>query len=78
MTILVARGFTHIQSVPSTTWTIDHGRYDHLDPRLRRTVEVFVDIAGERVKMIPKSVAFTPTSVTITFSVAQTGEAYVV
>lgn len=70
----MARGFSHIQSVASTSWVINHGLIDGN----KCAVEVFIDVAGELVKSIPKTVASTADTVTVTFSTAQTGEAYVI
>lgn len=74
MSSSVAHGFTHIQSVAATSWVINHGLLDGS----KCAVEVFIDVAGERVKAIPKTVASTADTITVTFTAAQTGEAYVI
>lgn len=70
----VARGFVHKQAIASTSWVIKHG----LVNGNKCAVEVFIYVAGELVKAIPKTVTSTADTTTITFSVAQTGEAYVI
>lgn len=72
-TTVIARGYTHKQKVASTTWVINHG-----DLLGNDAVEVFVTIGGELVKIIPKSVAHSGNTFTVTFSTAYTGEAYVI
>lgn len=73
MASTVARGFTHKQTVASNTWVIAHGVLLG-----KSSVDVFVDIGGELVKMIPKTVASVGNTITITFSTAYSGEAYVI
>lgn len=74
MSSSMARGFSHIQSVASTSWVINHGLIDGS----KCAVEVFIDVAGVLEKAIPKTVASTADTITVTFSVAQKGEAYVI
>jgi len=74
MSSSMARGFSHIQSVASTSWVINHGLVDGSTC----AVEVFIYVGGELVKAIPKTVASTTDTITVTFSAAQTGEAYVI
>ena len=74
MSSSIARGFSHIQSVASTSWVIKHG----LVYGSKCAVEVFIKVAGVLEKAIPKTVASTADTVTVTFSAAQTGEAYVI
>lgn len=74
MSSSMARGFSHKQPVPATSWVIKHGLVDGS----KCAVEVFIDVAGELVKMIPMTVASTADTITVTFSVAQKGEAYVI
>lgn len=74
MSSSVARGFSHIQSEPLTSWVINHG----LGNGGKCAVEVFIDVAGTLEKAIPKTVTVTADTITVTFSVAQKGEAYVI
>lgn len=69
-----AHGFSHKQPIAATSWVIKHGLLDGS----KCAVEVFVDVAGVLEKAIPKTVAMTADTVTVTFSVAQKGEAYVI
>lgn len=70
----LARGFVHKQRVAAATWTIVHGVVNGD----KCAVEVFIDVAGERVKAIPKNVINTNGTIAIIFSAPQTGEAYVI
>lgn len=74
MSSSMARGFSHIQSVAATSWVINHGLLDGS----KCAVEVFIDVAGVLEKAIPKTVTSTADTITVTFSVAQKGEAYVI
>lgn len=76
MSSSIARGFVHKQLVASTSWVIYHGLVDGG----KCAVEVFIDVAGELVKAIPSSVSTVgvPGTATITFTTAQSGEAYVI
>lgn len=69
-----AKGHVHIQSAASKTWTIVHG--------LNSTnvgVDVFIDIGGIKTKAVAKSVKVQDVkTIILTFSTAQSGEAYVV
>ena len=73
MATTVARGYSHKQTVASATWVIAHGVLLG-----KSSVDVFVDIAGELVKMIPKTVVSSGNTITVTFSTPYTGEAYVI
>lgn len=73
MASTVARGFTHKQTVAATSWVIAYGELLG-----KSSVDVFVEISGELVKMIPKTVVTSGNTVTITFSTAYKGEAYVI
>jgi len=73
MASTVARGFTHKQDVAATSWVIAHGELLG-----KSSVDVFVEISGELVKMIPKTVASSGNTITVTFSTAYKGEAYVI
>lgn len=73
MATTIARGFTHVQATPSTTWVIKHG-----DLMGRTAVEVFVTINGEDVKIFPKTVTTSNNTTTITFTAAYAGKAYVI
>ena len=73
MTTTVARGYTHRQTVAATSWVINHGVL------LGKTsVDVFVSINNELVKIVPKTVVSSGNTITVTFSTAYTGEAYVI
>lgn len=74
MSSSMARGFSHKQPTAATSWVITHGLVDGS----KCAVEVFIDVAGELVKAIPKTVATTADTITVTFSTAQKGEAYVI
>lgn len=66
-------GYKHTQSSASTTWTITHNLGANSP-----CVDVWVDISGTLTKIIPLSVTATSDAVvTITFSTAYAGEAYV-
>lgn len=73
MATTVARGFAHKQTTASAAWVITHGVLLG-----KSSVDVFVDISGELVKIIPKTVSSSGNTTTITFSTAYTGEAYVI
>ena len=69
-----AHGFSHTQSTAATSWVINHGLLDGS----KVAVEVFIEVAGVLEKALPKTVAMTADTVTVTFSAAQKGEAYVI
>lgn len=62
--------YTHTQSSPATTWTIDHnlGRYP--------IVDVVIDFGGSTQQVQPKSIVSTSTNqVVVTFTTAHSGTA---
>ena len=66
-------GHTHTQTSSSTTWTITHN-LDTLSP----VVDCWIDVSGDYTKILPLTVTATSNLVvTITFSSAQSGSAYV-
>lgn len=68
-----ARGHRHSQTSASTTWTITHNLGTNAP-----VVDCWVDVGGTITKILPTSVVATSTEiVTITFSTAQSGVAYV-
>jgi hypothetical protein len=70
--------FKHFQTTPATTWTINHNLSGNGGEGIP-IVEVIVDHDGAKTKMIPLSVTKTSKdTVTIEFSVAQTGLAMVI
>lgn len=73
MSYTAIQGFRHIQSASSTTWTIIHG-LDTITP----AVDCWVDISGSITKILPLTVTATDNkTVTITFSTAYSGEAFI-
>lgn len=66
-------GYRHTQDTASTTWTITHN-LDTESP----VVDCWIDESGTTTKILPQSVVATsPSVVTITFSSAKAGIAYV-
>lgn len=59
-------GYRHIQTSPSTIWTVNHG--------LTYPTVVVVDSAGEII--VPEVDYTSPSQVVLTFSAAVSGEAY--
>lgn len=73
MSLEAFKGFKHTQSVASTTWTINHGLGTETP-----IVDCWIDVSGTFTKILPLSVVATSsTTVTITFSSAQSGRAMV-
>lgn len=68
----LAHGHVHLQTTPSTTWTISHA----LGESVR--VDVFVDVNGTLTQTFPRQVSISnATTVVVTFTDPQVGEAYV-
>lgn len=66
-------GYTHSQTVASTSWVITHNLGTNAP-----VVDCWVDVLGNKTKILPLSVVATSdVQVTITFSSAYTGEAFV-
>lgn len=73
MTIATVTGHKHEQLVSSSTWAITHNLGTDAP-----VVDCWVDVAGTITKILPLSVTATSsTVVTITFSTAYAGEAFV-
>lgn len=74
MSYKVLRGYTHTQSIPSTSWVISHNL--GLDQPI---VDVFVDDNGTITRILPASVVVTDSNtITLTFTSARSGTAEVV
>jgi len=70
--VLYQGGIHHIQSTASTSWVITHN-LNTLEP----IVDCWINNAGSKTKILPLNVAATDANVcTITFSSAQSGEAF--
>lgn len=67
------KGYKHTQSTASTTWTINHGLGTSTP-----VVDCWIDVSGTITKVLPLNVVATSDSVvTITFTSAQSGTAFV-
>jgi len=74
MSYSVVRGYTHTQSTPSTTWTINHNL-----GLSQPIVDVFVDDNGTITRILPASMVVTNSNtLTLTFTSALAGSAEVV
>lgn len=70
----ISHGFEHVQTTPSTVWTITH-KLNTETP----IVDCWCIENGEKVKILPQSVVATsPSVVTVTFSIPRAGWAFVV
>jgi len=73
MSLEAFKGYKHVQSVASTTWVINHGLGTDAP-----AVDCWIDVSGTFTKILPLSVVATSSGVvTITFSSAQSGRAFV-
>ena len=73
MSLAPVTGFKHDQTAANTTWVITHN-LDTTAP----IVDCWVDVSGTMTKILPLSVVATSNLVvTITFSTAYAGRAYV-